>query len=455
MKARSIISFRCFLLVTIICLMINRNALGQTTSDQNILSTYTDTMLINFDDAEKMFMGKNYELLAQKYNVESQRALYLQAKLLNNPNLYYEASLYNTYSHKFFQIQKGEQGFNGGINNPASQGSYTWNFSQVLSLANKRLKNAALAGTNVVKSEYEFLDLIRNLRYQLRQDFVELYFLQKTNNLYDIEISSIDEVINAYDLQFNKGNIPLLEIQRLKAFQISLASERRKLLSQLIDRQNNLMILLATQGFPYFKPLINITAIEKLQFSKLPILTLVDSAEIYRYDLKASEIQLVADKQNISLQKAIAVPDVTLGANHVSNGNYVPNYSGVNMAIGLPAFNRNQGNIKSAKYRLQSDSAYYKSVKNQLEKDVWHAVTQLIQTDIQYQKFDKNFISNYEKLLEGVRLNYAKKNISTIEFVDFYESYKNSVVQNNELQSDRLSNIENLNFIIGKTIFKY
>ena len=53
-----------------------------------------------------------------------------------------------------------------------------------------------------------------------------------------------------------------------------------------------------------------------------------------------------------------------------------------------------------------------------------------------------------------IRKNIAveKRNISIMEFLDFYDAYKNSIIQLNNLQNARANAIENLNFSVGKDI---
>src|SRR5579864_4292761 len=51
---------------------------------------YTDTLKIKLDSAEHVFLRNNYSLLAQKYNIDAQKALIIQAKLWPNPNLSFE-----------------------------------------------------------------------------------------------------------------------------------------------------------------------------------------------------------------------------------------------------------------------------------------------------------------------------------------------------------------------------
>ena len=46
-----------------------------------------DTATITQPQAEKIFLDSNLQLLAQKYNIDAQQALIIQARLWPNPNL--------------------------------------------------------------------------------------------------------------------------------------------------------------------------------------------------------------------------------------------------------------------------------------------------------------------------------------------------------------------------------
>jgi cobalt-zinc-cadmium efflux system outer membrane protein len=67
--------------------------------------------------------------------------------------------------------------------------------------------------------------------------------------------------------------------------------------------------------------------------------------------------------------------------------------------------------------------------------------------------FDPKFDSDLEHLIEEVFKNFKKKNITILEFLDFYESYKQNVLQLNNLRFNKMNALEQLNFSVGKTIF--
>ncbi|MFX9127614.1 hypothetical protein ABTN71_19635, partial [Acinetobacter baumannii] len=59
---------------------------AQTNSNSLIVQ---DTLLLNLTNAEKLFLDSNLYLLAARYNVDAQKALIIQAKLIPNPNFSY------------------------------------------------------------------------------------------------------------------------------------------------------------------------------------------------------------------------------------------------------------------------------------------------------------------------------------------------------------------------------
>ena len=59
----------------------------------------------------------------------------------------------------------------------------------------------------------------------------------------------------------------------------------------------------------------------------------------------------------------------------------------------------------------------------------------------------------FARLLVGIEQSYAKRLLSVVEYLDFFESYKNNLVQRNTLRANRVRAFEQLNFAVGKPIF--
>jgi cobalt-zinc-cadmium efflux system outer membrane protein len=67
--------------------------------------------------------------------------------------------------------------------------------------------------------------------------------------------------------------------------------------------------------------------------------------------------------------------------------------------------------------------------------------------------FDPAFKDNFKHLIQEVAKNYEKRNISLLEFLDFYDSYKTNVLQLNTLRFNRVISLEQINFITGTPFF--
>jgi cobalt-zinc-cadmium efflux system outer membrane protein len=186
---------------------------------------------------------------------------------------------------------------------------------------------------------------------------------------------------------------------------------------------------------------------------KYDLQSLIDTAYANRTDLRLAENSITYANQNYGLQKALAKPDLTIGAEFDKRGSFVNNASFLTLGIDLPFFKRNQGNIKAAKFEVMQSKTLADLQKQSVENDVQTAWSKLLNTDRMLHSIDPGFETEFEKLLEGVTLNFQKKNISLVEFTDFYQSYKENVLQLNQLYNDRMQAIESLQFAVGKKLF--
>ena len=155
---------------------------------------------------------------------------------------------------------------------------------------------------------------------------------------------------------------------------------------------------------------------------------------------------------NLSYQKSLAVPDITLSGGWDRNGSYVHNYNFIGLQMDLPWFNRNQGNIRSARSDIQAGEYKVQGMQDRVKADVIEAYASALETNNLYSKYDGKFKADVERLTEEMQSNYEKKNISLIEFLDYYDAFKQNAVQVNNLLYSRIVAFENINYSVGKDI---
>ena len=390
----------------------------------------SDTLKLSIQEAEKIFLTQNLMLLAGKCNVEAARAQVIQARLFNNPNLSVEQGLYDPVTKKILDID------------------YTGNtdiaFQQLFNLAGKRNKSIRLEQINTQRQEYLLYDLLRTLKFKLRSDFNSMYFQMQTLKVYDIEIASMKKLISVIEVQYKNGFISKKDLVRLQASLFSLENEKLEISNNITALRVDFGILLHKPN-TCFIPQINENSFDSINNTSLNLAMLIDSALQNRSDLKAAEQDCKWNEANLAYQKALAVPDLTLGARYSRQG----------VAIDLPFFNRNQGNIKTAKYLTENSKYTLQSVEDNVKGDVIQSYAKVLQNEKVFRSYDYMHTDDLGKLLEEITKNYEKKNISLLEFIDFYDAYKENTVQMNNFLKNRLDAFEELNFSVGKNIINY
>ncbi len=401
----------------------------------------SDTLKITVDEAEGVFLKNNYGLILGRYNVDKAKAGIITAKLFDNPEVSYENIVYNPDTRKFFQTSSAD-----------GQGQYIVQYSQLLKLAGKRKKQIQLAGNELKQSEYDFEDLMRSLRYTLRTDFFKLYYNQRSMNVYFSEINSLQKTLNVFEVQYGKGNISEKEVLRIKSLLASLRAELTSLQNSNDDLSAEIRTMLSLGPD---KSLVAVVADNEdigTNITSLKLSPLIDTALLNRPDFKRAHAETDYAAINLRLQKANAVPDLTVTGVYDLQGSSVKRYTGLGLSIPLPLFNRNQGAIKQANIDVDASGAQLKSKELAIRNDVSNSYHTLQRQNALASAFNQGFSKDLDRLMEGMNTNFQRRNIGILEFIDFYSSYRENTLQRNQAEADLLCAVEELNYQVGRPV---
>jgi len=261
------------------------------------------------------------------------------------------------------------------------------------------------------------------LKYTLRTDFYNIYYQSRSAAVYDKEIHALQQVVTAFNQQEGKGYIAESEVVQIKAQLYSLQSEYNDLLNQINDTESELKLVLQVKSTVYIAPDVDTSAVITMDPSKYALATLLDSAAQNRTDLKIAKENTEINKLQYSYQKALAVPDLTLSIDYDEAGGFLYNYYGIGASIDLPFFNRNQGNIKSAKALIAFADATQKSTEATVQENVYRALQKAYANQKLYKNIDPSFARDFERLSQAELSQYEKRNInrvSAFEDLNFY-----------------------------------
>jgi outer membrane protein, heavy metal efflux system len=395
-----------------------------------------DTLRVTLRQADSLFVGRNYYLLASSMNIEASRAQVLQAKLFINPILTADINAYDPQNEKVFHV------------GPTGQKSFQ--LDQLILLGGKRKSQIELARTDATIAEIEFQNLTRQLKFKLHTKLAEIGQQEVLLKKYDAQLILLDTIITANETQVVKGNVPLKDLVRLKGVYLNLNNDRAELLHQYFEAQAVVQTLLQTQNFIVFGFSDQDIAarIKDTNLDELKVETVANHPE-----LQMIQQNKIHAQQYLLYQRRLAIPDVNLFASYDQRGGAFVNQVNAGISVPLPLWNRNQGNIRTSEYHLKQMDYYLQATQQEKLSDLQNNFALYRQTVADYNKASKLYNADFDLTIRGMSDNFRKRNVSLIEFVDFFESYNLVLAEVARMKTQLVTSAELLNLSIGKDIF--
>ena len=437
------LSYRWYLLNIMVCLFCGMQMSAYSQLSQN------DTLKLNRQQYEELFLKQNLMLLAEKYKIEQAEAMVLQAKLWPNPNLSIEEV--NLWASDK-QLSYLDEPLPPVFGNAAKNTQFSVVLEQQIITAGKRKKQIQMEQVGVQMAQQEFELLLRQLKYDFRNLLTELQYLQLYSKVFLKQRDLVQNLLKAYKRQYENDHISKGDYIRLQTLQFELSKDINELLKEKNEREKELKILLSLTGSATlfvqedgFDPDLN-------KFQDIRWLDLTTETFEQRPDVKLSDLETQHFKNLLTYEKAQALPDVNISASYDRGGGVWPNFFGFGLSIDLPFFNRNQGaitharlgienaNVKSAEVRVRAQAEL-----NQVYKD-YSAALEF------YESIDPDFEEDLDTIFESYTRNFANRNISLLQYLDFQEAYLENKRIILEAKKELQIHLETLQLTIGREI---
>lgn len=393
---------------------------------------------MTLSECEDAFRKNNLQILAEKYNISQADADIIQAKIWDLPEFGFSANLLNP--------NKPVRVFHIG---PSKNAQIT----QLFLLGGKRQKQIDFAKSNKELAQLQYNQLVVDLKTQLRETFYAIYFDQKKIQSIDNQLKYLIDLVKAYKVQTAKGNISLKDEVRLNSMVIGLNNDKVQLSNAIVAEQNALMTLTGIaeplspevtnqeeQDILLAQPLMNLDGLVEE--------TLKNNAD-YLFAQKAIE----SNKKYYTWQKSLNTPDITGGLQWNQNSGIYKNEINFMIGIPIPLWKQNQGNIQKAQMMTEQSEKNADFKKIELTAQVKAAYQTWENQYNQMKGIPQQDIDNLDTVYKGMTDNFRKGNISLIEFTDFTESYKETVLQINEIKKQILISAEELNRLAQVPVF--
>ncbi|RRT92538.1 TolC family protein [Empedobacter falsenii] len=405
-----------------------------------VLAIQTQAQNVTLDNLEAAFLQKNYALIANKFNVDRIDAEIIQEKLWQNPTLSIsEVNLWKTYNVEEQPYLFGKYGKNQQI---------SVELEQLIETAGKRKKRVAIKELEKNSALFEYEELLRELKKELRQTYFSLARIQSEKKELQNSVDLFEQMMTQYQRQADLKNVPKADFYRLQTELIGLQKDQIELENQEIEYINKLRLL--TQNSD-----LNVNEIDFSRFnshSKSIPFNAKQLAKEQNIALKKQENEINLAEKQLILEKAQRTPDLAFQVIYDRGGNIMRDFVGVGVSIDLPIFNTNKGNIKASEIVLNQQKITKNALNSELDISIDRLQNQISQLDkalIQWKKLNNQeqltMIDNYKKHLQN-------KQITLLEFIDFTQAYRESQKAYLDLLENYQNTFEELNYIVGQDL---
>ena len=390
----------------------------------------SETISFTYEEGKSKMLKENVRLMAEYYNLDIAEAEIQQKRLWDNPLFVWNAEMYSLAENNYFNF----------ANQKLLQIEYSF------SVSGKRVN--AIKEAKIAKeiALFALSDVMRGLVLEYSNAFYEFIELQEINDLLIVSASQYDKLIEQYTLGSELGVNSESELVRLKA-------EKQTILTDINENEKELLALeLTLRMLMNYRSGVKLLAKKDLSLlnPKISEEQLVGTAMNGRPDLKIAQKNISLYQATLKKEKSEIVPNINLGYQpHDQGSNHVRPYVGMVFEMGIPVFNRNQGNIAKAKIQIDQSSLLLQYKTEEVKNEVLMAVETFKRTQELKNSYNLELIDQMEVLAKNAKSNYESKNISLYEYIDFQRSYIENKL--NYIQANRKFNeaINLMNFVVG------
>ena len=392
---------------------------------------------MSLQDCELAFQKNNLQVLAAQYNINMADADIIQARIWELPQISGYVNAYNPEDKRVFDVGRAKGA----------------EITQLIYLGGKKKNEIEFAKSNKELSQLQFNQLLVELRSQLRETYYHLIYEKKKQISIEGQLTYMNELLAAYKIQADKGNISLKDYVRLQSIVIQLNNDKIEINNNILTFQQNMKLLtgLSDNILPNISKLDENDLLASQPFGDLQILkenALVNNAD-YLYNLRLID----NSKLFAQWQKSLNTPDLNLGAEYDQNSGTFRNEINLKVGIPIPLWKSNKGNVERAKYAIQQSEKNSEFQKLDLETQVESAYQTWKNQYDQYFELKPVDVENLNTVYNGIQKNFRSGNVSLMDFTDFLESYRQTVLQIYDMKKQILVSAEQLNQLVQTKIF--
>jgi outer membrane protein, heavy metal efflux system len=390
------------------------------------------SVLLSLDDAIRLALQHNHNLLAARTTIQQSQAEEVTANLRPDPVLLGDS--------QFLPVFQPDQFSSDYLNNIAQ---FDLGVSYLFERGKKRQHRleAAKDVTAVTRSQVE--DAERGLTYNVASQYINVELAESTLALAQQDLKSFQNTVDIADAQYKDGDISEDDLLKIKLQLLQFQSDVSA--GQLARAQglSDLRQLLGYEGVPADYDVAP-------DFDYQPVPGGLDDFEAKalqdRPDLRAAQQGVTSANSQYQLQKSIGKRDVTgqVSYTHIQ-------YSDLSLfgQIQLPIFDRNQGEIARAGYGITQAQEQEKFTQGQVLTDVRDAFENLRSNDTIIGLYRSGYLNEAQQSRDISEYAYRRGAASLLDFLDAERSYRSVQLGYRQALASYLLAVEQLREAVG------
>lgn len=345
-------------------------------------------------------------IMAEAQSVPAAKAEIETASKLPNPTF-----IANSESYPAFSSQPGSV-----LNNQELTGT----ISQTILTAGKRKKRVEVARQALLVAGSNLQNFNRQLGLELRQRYWAAALATAQAKLARVLLVQFDDTLRLNEARYQQGQISGLDHTRLQTERLRFWNDVQQADLDLNNAKAAILELLAVPqdtNFEIADPLQTTVPLRS-------ITELTAEALANRPDLAAQQHTVDRQGRELSFQRSLAVPDVTVGAGYKRN--FGMDTPVLNVQIPLPIFNRNQGGIHGAQAVLERQRQLLQRQRFQVEREVKQAAQTLATQQRRAQEIQDIYAPEAQKALDISVQSYRLGSLDLIQLLDAERVYRDT-----------------------------
>jgi len=391
----------------------------------------------SLSELEASFLKENYLLLVAKFEIGKAEAEVVQEKVWENPS--FVVSEVNLWANGGSEVLSPLFGRYGRTQQISVE------LEQLIETAGKRKKRVAIKRLEHRLAVYDFEELVRELKKELRQHFHYLASLKHRHTQLAGMVKLFEQLEKQYQRQTLQENVSKADYNRIHNEWLRMQNDLTELEVDAESRLSTLRVLTGINDLEIEKLLVQESFVSRTLLLPKDVTSLLDQ----NIGIKKRSTEIEMAKQQLELEKAQRTPDLTVQLGYDRGGNIMQDFIGLGIQMDLPIFNRNKGNIQRAKHQIDQANLTRKALQWELEQTVQRYKNQLLKYEEVLNQWSSE-TEGGEDMVENYRKHLENRHITLMEFIDYVEAHREARQSFLELWQNYNDRFEELQYLIGK-----